>query len=197
VQRGQLRRDEVRLVAHVAKAVARGHGEPRRIVEAWLEEGTLPVHLEDRDEGVPVRHRAPPIEAHGAQPTPTSSAVPTSSENQSGHAFGRAPGSVAFPAVSLTVAWTWRRRARSLWALRLTGAEGDLECLVLRGITERVVRPHHLVQPELVGDEQARLQAARQHGLESIGVVTVSTSRVVRVTLRSQSFSSLSVTLFP
>ena len=51
--------DEVRIVPDVAVPVPGADGEASGVVEPWVEEGSLPVHLEIGDEGVPVRDRIP------------------------------------------------------------------------------------------------------------------------------------------
>jgi hypothetical protein len=59
VQSTEPRGDEVRIVPDVAVPVPGADGEASGVVEPWVEEGSLPVHLEIGDEGVPVRDRTP------------------------------------------------------------------------------------------------------------------------------------------
>src|SRR5205823_10089009 len=59
VKSSELRRDQVGVVTHVSEAGLRRDRELRRVVQPRIEEGSLAMHLEVRDEGVPVRHRAP------------------------------------------------------------------------------------------------------------------------------------------
>ena len=59
LQRRQLRRDQVALVPDVSEAGARCDRELARVVQPVIAEVPDPVHLEVRDERVPVRDRAP------------------------------------------------------------------------------------------------------------------------------------------
>src|SRR5579859_1437746 len=59
MKRRELGSDQVRFVANIAEAVARGDRELRGVRKALIEEITLAVHFEIGDESVPVSDRAP------------------------------------------------------------------------------------------------------------------------------------------
>src|SRR5262249_28388909 len=59
LERRKLRRDEIGVGPDMAEAGARRDRELRRVVEARVEEGALPVHLQVRDERVRVGDVAP------------------------------------------------------------------------------------------------------------------------------------------
>src|SRR6185369_16867384 len=59
VKRRQLRRDQIRIAAHVAKTCTRRDRKLGCIIETRIVEGSLSVHLEVRNERVPVRNRTP------------------------------------------------------------------------------------------------------------------------------------------
>src|SRR5262245_18443110 len=52
--------DQVRDIPHISKPRCRGDGKLRRIVETWIEEGSLSVHFQVGLERIPVGDGAPP-----------------------------------------------------------------------------------------------------------------------------------------
>src|SRR5512142_2608917 len=59
VERRQFCRDQIVRAPHVSKARLRCDGKLRRIIQPWIEERALTMHLENCHEGIPVRNRAP------------------------------------------------------------------------------------------------------------------------------------------
>src|SRR5712692_255550 len=70
VQRSQLGGDQVRVGFHMPEPLAGSYGEFVRVVEARVVEVSLPVHLENRDEGIPIGNASPArvgVQVHAGQ----------------------------------------------------------------------------------------------------------------------------------